>query len=971
MAYEYQGSMAEIASRVESYKRNPTLIQRAILDYLTEITKGEITVVDATNPFVFLLEASAVNTSVAISQNAIGLRKQHPSLAQTDEEIFRHLTDAEIMGRFANPSNIDFIFMMPYLEVRQNMVYDPLIRAERVTIAKDSYVSVDGVEYTLNYPINITLHETGGLKVSYGTDEISPIEKITTNNIIPQIKTSPDGTQLLYFTTKIMQLSIFSQEYPIESKAVFRKRIAIKDKFYYARAYHKGSATGSQWQEINTTHTDQVYDLNRPTVCFKVLESELEVYIPHVYITNGLIGSSLRVDIYTTKGAMTVDYSDYDPTSFTLTHRAIDEAKDESIYTTSMRNINVQPLSIDVNSGGSDGISFEKLRERTIYHANGVPDIPITTAELSTKLESNGFDLVKSVDTVTNRILYATRSLPSPNNKRLASAVNVTIGTTILDSDNYIDSPYIRVNNKRTTLLPGNLYENVNGIITMLSYDQIYALKTLETAELINTVNNRKFLYTPYYYILDSSNPEFDIRTYELDSPTRGEVNFVSQNDTMQMPVNSGDIVFNKIASGYEILFKTVSGNYYKSTTDGDVGLQVGFYPNGQSHMAYINAEMVGRGANDNERIWRVVLETTYDVNEEDCLAITNAKMFVDEPLTVWMDLNTKLHILHHSLSVTTLYVADNADSMLGRFIINPDSRVITYETIDITVGASMSNLWRRCRNIPTGQTYKKYDVDVPLYYTENIYKTDENGIVFTVENGSIVYEILHHVGDPVLDSKGEQLYSHRAGDVVLDINGNPVTVDMLRTVREVDILFLDGSLYFVTDEAFLAYEKQVTEIVRDWVTDDIANIEKTLLDKTRVYFYPKSTLGKINVHIAGNMNVTIDSEQAFVLDLYVTKAVYDNNDVREAIRSKTVAILDEHIKLEEVNMNEINMALNEAYGDDVISFKINGLGGSRNLNIVKVLNPERRLCIDKRVTALADGRIILEDNVVLNFIRY
>lgn len=971
MAYEYQGSMAEIASRIELYKRNPTLIQRSILDFLSEITNGDVNVVDATNPFVFLLEASAVNTSVAISQNAIGLRKQHPSLAQTDEEIFRHLSDTELMGRFANPSSIDFMFLMPYSEVLKAMVYDPLIKARRVTIAKDSFVKVDGVVYTLNYPIHITLHDTGGLKVSYGTEEISPIEKIKTNNLIPKIKTSPDGTKILYFTAKIKQLELTSQEYPVEAKAVFRKTVAIKDQFYYARAFHKGGVSGSNWEEINTTHTDQVYDVNRPTVCFKVLENSVEIYVPHVYITNDIIGSSIRVDIYTTKGVMSVDYTDYAPESFLLTHRAINEVKDESIYTTSARNINIQPLSIDVNAGGTDGIPFSKLRERTIYHANGVPDIPITSAELSTKLEDNGFDLVKSVDTVTNRIIYATRGLPNPNNKRLTSAVNVTIGTMILDSENFSESPFIKENEKRVTLMPGNLYENSNGIIGMLPYTDITAIKGLDQTEMINTVNSRKFLYSPYYYVLDSSNPEFDIRAYELDSPSREELNFVSQNDTMQMPVNTGPVVFNKTLSGYEFYFKTVSGNFYKNATDGEVGMQIGFYPKGEKHMAYINAEMVSRSAGDQERIWRVSLDTNYDINSENCLAITNAKMFVDAPLTTWMDLNTTLFLFHHSVSVTTLYATDDADGMLGKFLTNSESRVITHETLDITLGASMDKLWRRCRNIPTGQTYKLYDLDVPMHYTEDIYKTDKHGIIFTVQGTEIVYEYLHRKGDPVLDEHGNQIYKHRVGDVVLDIGGNPVTVNTLRTVREVDMLFLDGGLYFTTDESFRAYEKQVVEIVRDWVTDDLALIKDSLLDKTEVYFYPKSTLGKIKVHVAGGVDTTIDSEQSFVVDMYVSKTVYDNNDVRETIRSKTLAILDEHVKMEEVNMNNINRALNEVYGTDVVSFRVTGLGGSRNLNIVKTLNPERRLCINKRVTALADGRIILEDDVTLNFIRY
>ena len=73
----------ELKSKLELYKYNASLMQRVILDTLTDVTNGKINIVDPTNPFVFLLESSVVNTSLFIQENYVNLRRQYPVLAKT------------------------------------------------------------------------------------------------------------------------------------------------------------------------------------------------------------------------------------------------------------------------------------------------------------------------------------------------------------------------------------------------------------------------------------------------------------------------------------------------------------------------------------------------------------------------------------------------------------------------------------------------------------------------------------------------------------------------------------------------------------------------------------------------------------------------------------------------------------------------------------------------------------------------
>ena len=94
----------ELKSKLELYKYNPSLMQRVILDTLTDVTNGKINIVDPTNPFVFLLESSVVNTSLFIQENYVNLRRQYPVLAQTSEDLYLHMCDKDYISRFSTPS---------------------------------------------------------------------------------------------------------------------------------------------------------------------------------------------------------------------------------------------------------------------------------------------------------------------------------------------------------------------------------------------------------------------------------------------------------------------------------------------------------------------------------------------------------------------------------------------------------------------------------------------------------------------------------------------------------------------------------------------------------------------------------------------------------------------------------------------------------------------------------------------------
>ena len=75
-----------------------------------------------------------------------------------------------------------------------------------------------------------------------------------------------------------------------------------------------------KWHEMLVTHTEQVYDIETPTCIVKVLKNSnsVEYFIPPVYVNGNKLGSKVKFVIYTTKGPINVNFSEYIVSDFSV-----------------------------------------------------------------------------------------------------------------------------------------------------------------------------------------------------------------------------------------------------------------------------------------------------------------------------------------------------------------------------------------------------------------------------------------------------------------------------------------------------------------------------------------------------------------------------------------------------------------------------------------------------------------------------
>lgn len=962
-------TIADLMTNLNRVKTNPSLITRIIFDHLQEIKSGEVNIVDPSNPFVFLLTTSAVNTALAVNETISLHRRLYPSLAQTTDDLYLHMSDKDFLDRFASPADTVFTFAFMFSDIKDRLIYVPSERCYKGTIPRDTEIEIDGIIFTLDYPIDIRKYDSG-LIISYDTSINNPTSSLTSNNVNYRTLRSPDQIDWLFIDVPMRQLSIRTSFYTLQNSLYFKEKVEVVDQYYFARVFYRNNNSGNQWVEMKTTHTDQVFDATVPTAVLRVTEGLLEVSVPPVYQTTGLVSGEIRIDVYSTKGKLNLNFVGYRPTAYTVRLKAIDRERDVTDYSNIIGQLTYYVYNDRRMVGGKNLITYEELRHRVIENSVGDQKLPITNVELTAEVNNNGFDLVKNVDVVTNRIFLATQRLPKPINPQLITAANIGMATFIASFDTLKAHRYVINNHQRVTVLSRNLYESQNGIVRQLAPEEIEQIKALAKVDLVAYVNARQFLYSPYYYVLDNSQNEFDIRIYDLDYPTAYDLNFVEQNMTLQLPVNTGSYRIDKIDEGYRITVVTKSGNHYKQLPDTVVFLQLGFKSKGESTQAYVDGRLVGK-TSDDERIYEFDLLTNYDVDSDGYLCITNAKMFSNEVLKTWIKLDTDISLYYITSSLIEGYLPSKSDQLAGRFLFNNAVASVTHEKISVTLGKHLKNLWSRSRTLPTYEQYERYDSDVPLLYTEDVYKIDPvTGSIFSIDpvTKQPVYTILHHKGDPVLNPDGTLVLLHRKGDIVMSDN-KPVLLDSESFLREYDLLFVDGRYFFADNQLFKDYRDEVAAIITTWVTDNLLSIQGRLLEKTKIFFYPKTTLGTIKVQTSSKNTEFIYAEQTFRVEVYVRDNVYQSYDLKEAIKATIVKGLDALITDKTILIDEATKTIKDSLKDSVVSLRISGLAGSANYNMLTVVDDSTRLCLRKRLEQQSDGKVAVIEDVEYEFI--
>lgn len=973
-------NLSNLISNYDSIKYNPAGIIGAVLEYLNNVTQNKVSLVDPTNPLVMLLESSAVNTAAAITEANFLLRKQYPILAETEEELYRHMSDKDYLDRFSTPSRAMFNFVIEYNSLVRNAVRVEGENYSKVTIARNTNIYIEDIPFSIQYPIDIRLYDSGKVMVLYDTKVKSPLLSLSTNIIQSSVVRAIDGTKCVMFSIEAKQFSIKSICSAVDLSTPFTLNIPFTDKFYYCRVYYKTGNKNNEWVEIKTTHSEQVYDTNKPTAILQVMSNSLKVSLPIYYTDTKMVSGNVRIDIYTTKGALTLNLSDYKISAFSAKLIAIDEIHDVSKFTTAMNSVNFYINSTDTITGGYNGLTFEQLKDRVINNSIGDPNIPITNVQLEDSKMVEGFEISKNIDSVTNRIYVVSKSLPQPINDKLITAANITMMSLTSNINTLKMTKGCYDNGLRLTLSTDVYYKDNNGELMLIDEDEINNVKSLSGLDIVDHVNSNNYYFTPFHYVLDSTTSTFKIRSYYLDNPYMHKVNFIEQNMTMEAVVNTKAYSITKSKTGYELLILTTSDEQYKSIPISSLGMVVSFIPTGETTPVYVKGNFIKKstaGDSNGEYVFGIKLESTFDIDEHDNIYIKDLSLNENTKVTIPVPLDAEMTIYYCTNAIPVNYKTSVMDGEFPKWMYDTTADgwlPITKESIQIHFGDRLHNLWTQTKSVYSDSNYEKYSEDVPLTYTEDVYETDENGLIkiTTNEEGQLSYNLLHHKGDIVYDDDGEIIYKYRAGDYKLDENNNPIPLSEEYIKRIMDILLIEGSYLFTTDKVYRSYiDDELVSTIVNWITDDLASINNNLLEQTHIYYRPKLMLGNVDVNVGNDNILSIEAEQSLEVTLYVEDNVYNDSILKDELERKIINTINSDLTNSKITIYDLTEHIKEVCGNSIITLYVTGLGGKDNYQILSLENDYDKLCLKKKLVLQNDGSIIVSEDVTFKYVKY
>jgi hypothetical protein len=125
---------------------------REMGELVEAVTSGRVKYLDATNPTVLLAESAAVLTAAAVDENVANLRKRYPSLAESFDDLYAHMSDEDYQNRFSTPAVTPIDVLIGWSALKRDMVRDEAEKCFKAIIPRDTEFVAGTIPFTLQYP---------------------------------------------------------------------------------------------------------------------------------------------------------------------------------------------------------------------------------------------------------------------------------------------------------------------------------------------------------------------------------------------------------------------------------------------------------------------------------------------------------------------------------------------------------------------------------------------------------------------------------------------------------------------------------------------------------------------------------------------------------------------------------------------------------------------------------------------------
>lgn len=965
--------MFDDKSLLISTLRNPTNIAAKALNEIESRLNGTITIADPNAPFCHLLEFGSSIAAQVINAMDAKLPALYPKRAESMEDLYGHMSDFDYLRMYSTPARSALRMFLPKKFLLDNAV-EYNANYKKLVIPSDTTFLVAKYNFGIYYPIEILINNyTGSFTVAYDTSESNPLH-VLSKNIVDKYEIQYMGVDYLILDFPIYQFSKSSIVETIVSSTGFVKSINYNDKFYALRVFNYKNGT---YTELAQTQSKIVYDATVPTLYLQVHpdKNKIVLNIPQVYFDNGMMGSKLLIEVYTTVGVLDIDTSNLLDTDIGVTYN--NNARTDSTFTNIFKNMPydiILQLSGDRITGGSNAISVSTLRQRVIQDTL-YDRVPISEADISVMLEDNGFYVHKSLDNVTDRIYYAYKVIRDSTGSIVPST---TISLKLLGTDVTDGKHSTLVNcsaDSSVTILPTTIYkynQDANCAIPLVD-DELNKLVSLDKDVLATTLNTAGYLKSPYHVrvSMNGNYPRAD--TYNLMTPTVDKIIFVEDNyETTYKLVSYAATINHDNIGYYEVTLSVSASDDVTNLSVNDILLYV--MVKSDDKWVGTTCEYVSFNPATNIFIYKFKIPTTYHLTLDNKIGITYTND--EDTYTNYeylINLVSDFHVVYMVARSAVTDVSEPVDSIITGV---PDQYKQLYiglsrQYFTITLGTNINNVIYNNVEVTLGaNTYARYETNIPAKYTEDVYEKDENGYIktYTDVNGKMYTKKIHEVGEAITDETGKVRFEHMAGDVIRDSYGNPVVVSAGVDTYFITMMFIDAKMFFSDRQAELDFQSNIYTSLNAYF-NTIASMQDQLLERTKLYFRCVKSIGTANVNIGDGAVSKQNIELSFRIVCYVASYVKQDESIQNQITEMLCTFIEEAIESKTISMLDIFEKVKEKVSDYIDHFDLLGINDNVALQTFVVTDEDSQPSIRRQLVLTEDNILSLRKQIDVTYV--
>lgn len=937
---------------------NPNLIQQHILSEL--YSQENKAIVNATSPFVMLLESTATLASSLGMESRNLIRKKFPHLALTKEDLFPHLTDNEVSNIFATPAECNFTFFLEVTSLKNFGYRSTNGDYIETQIPKGTVISVHDYSFTILNPILIRLSnktESPYVEVRQSQTKLAYQHlSLVNSKVNPQVTHGNLPIPFIEFSLPVKQVTRKTVTATINKSTSCIVKVPLTDKYCTSSVIVNGASTSNRNVEIEQTFTQDYLDPTKAKVYVTLGDNEVIFKIPDIYIRSGLVSGTVTITVYETKGRLNLPMKGFNLDEYSIKYGDPETDQEQTI----INNIQIVTKSSDSIMGGRDPLTLEELKNSLINNTTGSIDVPITDYQIVKLGSDMNYSIEKIEDSLTHRKYSAYKPLPYPDRSTQIKAMpDVFINRVGLMLDQIKENFKDNIRGNSFLINAKTVFRVLNGKLLLVTNKELEDNKKMDILNSIYYYKENKYFYNPFTYVVDMSEETTKTKIYHLENPKMSGLRFLDKNmNLVDINASIEKYAVRRIPNGYEVIIKILGDTGYNKIDKSLVRLQLALPTTNGNNVYYSGVY------SDQDERFHFNIETSDFITKDNEIQLLNG---VSENATKHTGLKTTMQLLGY---VVDPLVNDPTQYLVGQIKDdNPNKTSLFLISINLEFGKEIKYLWSETYSSYTDRKFKRYKEDVYKTYESNVYQKDVNGLLmFEKDNNNEIKTIkLHSKGDRVLDEHGEPIKLHSKGDVILDSEGSPIIDSIPGVIKYLDILMLEYEFSLVTSTEGSNLNLITTNFFEEILFKELPSLNEKLLEQTEIYYKPYKSIEPINIK-ANGMKYTVPYVVKPVVSLYINSDTNISLNELDVYKTAIGTVINQHLNSNRINVNAIKEDIKAKVAIGIQGIKIENIAPVET-EIITVEN-NNRLTLAKELFFTEYNETIVKYDIELKLIK-